>query len=276
MSIARASGSCSACAMRSAASHAGPAAAREDQDLARSGLHVDADFARDVGLRRGDVLVARAHDAIDAGNGLRAECERGNRLRAAEPEQPRHAGGLGGGQDDRLGTRADGDDLRHAGHARGHRRHQQRRGQRDSVHRARSSPHDPAGARAARLRRPARRVTRTDRGSCACATRAMCRAAVRSAVANLARRAARLGVPDRPRDLEGAAQPVELRCVAAHRGVALRAHGLDDARDPAKRRAVVVAPRRQQPLDFARVGASTIRSTLRSRPGELSNHEPES
>ena len=58
----------------------------DHQDLRGSGDEVDADFAREQLLRRGDIDVARTDDAIGARNRLRAIREGRDRVRAAQQE----------------------------------------------------------------------------------------------------------------------------------------------------------------------------------------------
>ena len=91
MRIARASGSCSACAIRSAAIHAGLPGRRQDGNLARAGEEVDRAVVRDERLRGRDVGIAGPDDAVDARDGGRAVGHGGDGVRAADPEQPRHA-----------------------------------------------------------------------------------------------------------------------------------------------------------------------------------------
>ena len=87
--IARASTSCSACASRSAAIQAGLPARRDDHDLARAGVEVDAAVPRDQRLGRRDVGVAGADDLVHARHAGRAVGHRRDGVRAAEAEQPR-------------------------------------------------------------------------------------------------------------------------------------------------------------------------------------------
>ena len=60
----------------------------DDEHLRRAGDHVDADAPEDAPLRRGDISVPRAHDLVDRGHGRGAESERGDRLRAADAQDP--------------------------------------------------------------------------------------------------------------------------------------------------------------------------------------------
>ena len=85
----RRSGSCSACASRSAATQAGfGAGVGGDDHLGGAGDHVDADVAEDEALGRGDVGVARADDLVDPRDALGAVGEGGDRLGAADGEDP--------------------------------------------------------------------------------------------------------------------------------------------------------------------------------------------
>ena len=110
MRTARASGSCSACAIRSAAIQRRVAASATMHNLARAGVEVDAAVGGDQRLGRRDVAVAGPDDLVHARHRVGAVGERGDRVRAAEPEQPRDAGFDRGGHHHRLRSRADGDD----------------------------------------------------------------------------------------------------------------------------------------------------------------------
>jgi hypothetical protein len=80
-----ASGSCSACARRSAATVSGSAvASAQDDQLARAGEHVDADLTRDELLGGGDPAVPGADDDVDGGHGAGAVRQRGDGLGAAD------------------------------------------------------------------------------------------------------------------------------------------------------------------------------------------------
>ena len=61
---------------------------RDDQDLARAGDHIDGDRAEDLLLRLGDKGVAGADDLVHLGNALGTVGERGDRLCAADLEDP--------------------------------------------------------------------------------------------------------------------------------------------------------------------------------------------
>ena len=55
----------------------------DDQNLGGTGDEIDPDFARKQFLGGGDIDVARADDAVGAGNGFRAVGEGGDGLRPA-------------------------------------------------------------------------------------------------------------------------------------------------------------------------------------------------
>ena len=61
----------------------------DDDYLRGSGDKIDSHFAGEQLLRGGDVNVARTNDTIYFGNGRGAEGERGDGLRAANPEDVR-------------------------------------------------------------------------------------------------------------------------------------------------------------------------------------------
>ena len=101
----------------------------DDNDLARSRHHVDADLAEHAGLREGHVDVSGAHDLVDAPDRRRAVSERGYRLGTADAValgDPGEAGsGEHGGLDPAAGARRrDEHDLADAGDTRRHRGHQ--------------------------------------------------------------------------------------------------------------------------------------------------------
>ncbi len=146
--MARASGSCSACAIRSAAIHAG----RPDDDTTTISLGPAwksiAQSARDERLCGGDIRVARSDDLVDGRNRLGAVGERRDGVRAAEPEQPRDAGHAGGVHDRGVRARAHRDDLfARRPPAREWRSSAATTGA-DNGRRGRSSRRDPAAARA--------------------------------------------------------------------------------------------------------------------------------
>ena len=129
--IARASGSCSACAIRSAAIHAGVAGGRDHRDLARAGKEIDRAVGRDQRLGGGDVGVAGADDLVDARNGRRC------RRRAPRSHARRRSGTSGDTPASSAANMTVGSGRGqtaitspHAGDARRNRGHQQRRRQR--------------------------------------------------------------------------------------------------------------------------------------------------
>ena len=87
--IARASGSCSACASRSAAIHAGRPVVETIDDLARPGEEVDRAVARRPAPWPRRRTRCRARRSCRRADGRGAVGERRDRVRAAEPEQPR-------------------------------------------------------------------------------------------------------------------------------------------------------------------------------------------
>ena len=106
MKIARASGSCSACAIRSAAIQAGRPGAGDDHDLGRPGIEIDRAVAGDERLRGRDIAVARARRSCPRAASSpchrpaprsRARRRRGTaasrRLRAPPPSPPVPAAG---------------------------------------------------------------------------------------------------------------------------------------------------------------------------------------
>ena len=131
MSTARASGSCSACAIRSAAIQSRRPARRDDQDLGRAGVEVDRAVAADERLGRRHPAVARADDLVHARHASRVPyasaataCAPPIWKKRSTPASSAAASTAG------CGRGRHGDDLAHAGDARGDRGHQQRRGQR--------------------------------------------------------------------------------------------------------------------------------------------------
>ena len=98
----------------------GAAAVVDDEDLGRTGNHVDADLAEDQLLGGGHVDVARPGDLVDPGDGGRAVGQRRHRLGAADPEDPVNPGKTGGGKhvgiDLPAGSRHHHDHFRHACH----------------------------------------------------------------------------------------------------------------------------------------------------------------
>ena len=253
--MARASGSCSACAMRSAASQAARPRSERIRILARPGLHVDPDVRRHELLGRGHVPVARSDNAVDARDRLGPERQRRDGLRTAEPEQPGHARGQGRRHYDRLRARTHGDDVGHAGHARGHGRHEQRRRQRmppagdvtaHAIQRADALLH--ADARRDADAQPARSFGAGDHRD------VPGRRPERPA--HLGRRPPRLGLPGVTRDLERAGQPVQPLRVPAEGPVAAATHGVHDAGRPRARCAIVDPGGRQQGLDARLVARS--------------------
>ena len=108
-------------------------AAGDDDDFRGAGIEIDRAVAGHQRLRRRDVAIARPDDLVDARNGGGAVRERRDRVRAADAEQLRDARFERGGHDRGVRPRADRDDVPNAGDARGHRRHQQRRGQREAA-----------------------------------------------------------------------------------------------------------------------------------------------
>ena len=99
ISSARAIGSCSAWASRSAAIQAGSAAPVGDHhDLAGARHHVDADVAEHARLGERDVDVAGPDDLVHAADGGGAVGQRRDRLGAADAPALGHAGHPGRGQ----------------------------------------------------------------------------------------------------------------------------------------------------------------------------------
>ena len=129
MNTARASGSCSAWAMRSAAIHDAPAPLGDDQDLGRPGVEVDRAIRRDQRLGGRHPAVARSDDLADPRHRGRAVGHRRHRVGAAEPEDAIDAGLDGRGEHHRIHRRTADDDLGHPGDPGRDRGHQQRRGQ---------------------------------------------------------------------------------------------------------------------------------------------------
>jgi hypothetical protein len=64
----------------------------QHQDLAGPGDHVDADLAKDTPLGAGHIGIAGAGDLVHARHAGRAVGQRGHGLRAADGEDPVHAG----------------------------------------------------------------------------------------------------------------------------------------------------------------------------------------
>ena len=89
--IARASGSCSACAIEIRGDPGGIAAAGDDDDLARAGVEVDGAVGGHQRLRRRHVRVAGPDDLVHARDRRGAVGQRRHRVRAADAEQARHA-----------------------------------------------------------------------------------------------------------------------------------------------------------------------------------------
>ena len=100
----------------------------EDQNLGRSGDHVDTDLAENDALGRGDVGIARADDLGDRSDGRGAIGQRRDRLGAADAIDFVDAGQLCRCQYKRrqkaTGCRHHHDEARHAGDLRRHRVHQ--------------------------------------------------------------------------------------------------------------------------------------------------------
>ena len=94
------------------------AAVGNDDDLGRAGDHVDTDHAEHPALGRRDVGIARSHDLVDRRNRRGAVGKRGDRLRAADRERPRHLGDVRRGQHQRawgaVRDRHDHHDLAHS------------------------------------------------------------------------------------------------------------------------------------------------------------------
>ena len=78
------------------------AAVGQNQDLAGACYHVDAHLAKDLPLGSGDIDIARADDLIHRRDALGAVGQRGHGLCAAGLEDPGHACGGRGGEDDRI------------------------------------------------------------------------------------------------------------------------------------------------------------------------------
>ena len=89
-----------------------------DDDFGRAGDAVDADTTKHLALGFGDIGVAGSDDAVDRRDRGGAVGEGGDGLGAADAIDLRHAGALGGGQDQRLEmTAGAGDGHGDAGHA---------------------------------------------------------------------------------------------------------------------------------------------------------------
>jgi hypothetical protein len=92
----------------------------EDEQVARAGEAVDADAVADEPLGLLDVEVSRADDHINRSDRVRADCECGDCLGAADPIDLLDAGERTGPQDDGVGRRRRADDhLLDAGGTRG-------------------------------------------------------------------------------------------------------------------------------------------------------------
>ena len=101
-----AAASCSAWASRSAAIQSGSLSrVGDDQHFRRAGDHVDADRAEHLALGGRDIGVAGPDDLGDRPDRLGAIGERGDRLRAADAVDLRHAGEIGGDQHQRVDAR---------------------------------------------------------------------------------------------------------------------------------------------------------------------------
>ena len=91
------------------------AAVRDDEDLGRSGDHVDADGPEYAPLGRGDIRIAGSADLVDRRDRGRAIGERGDRLRAADREGAGYSGKMRGREHQRIaraaGRRDDHHDL---------------------------------------------------------------------------------------------------------------------------------------------------------------------
>ncbi len=103
----------------------------DDQRLGRPGEEIDADAAEQLPLGLGDIGVAGPDDHVDRRDGLGAERHGGDRLHAAEHENLVGAAEMHRRHDRRmrpaLERRRAGDDVLHAGDARGDDRHMRRR-----------------------------------------------------------------------------------------------------------------------------------------------------
>ena len=103
----------------------------DDQRLGRPGEQIDADPAEQLPLGFRDVSVARPDDHVDCGDSLGAQRHGGDRLHAAEHENLVGAAEMHGRDDRRMRPamkrRRAGDDVLHAGDARGDDRHMRRR-----------------------------------------------------------------------------------------------------------------------------------------------------
>ncbi len=100
------------------------AAIGDDENLRWAGNHVDADAAKHLALRFGDIGISRADDLVDAGNRTRAIRERRHCLRAANADDAIDARERRGGEHQRIRIRTHHDDLAHAGHLGGHSVHE--------------------------------------------------------------------------------------------------------------------------------------------------------
>ena len=149
MQTARASGSCSACAIRSAATHAGGVLVATIRISVGTGVEVDRAIGCDQRLGGRHPPVAGPDDLVHARHGARPVGHGRHRVRAADAEEAVHAGLECGGEHGGVGARAGDDHLGHAGRACGDRRSSAARRAGDSVRPARSSRPARAARRAA-------------------------------------------------------------------------------------------------------------------------------
>ena len=226
-----------------------PARAGDNHDLGRAGVEVDRAAARHHRLRGRDIAVAGADDLVDARHGPGAEGQRRDRVGAADPEQPGHAGLERRGHDRRLRPRADHDHLANAGDARRDRGHQQRGGQRKAA--ARDVAADAGQRLDALLDRDAARHLhvevfrdlaeghRGDVGRGLCDRPPHRRLDARGAVTHLRRG-----------DLDRSRQAIEAFREARQRPIAAGPHLVDDPLDAPLEGAIAGAVgRREQPID---------------------------
>ena len=73
-----------------------------NHDFARPGQHIDVTVSINGFFRQRNKQIARPHDLVDTGNRFRAECQRSNRLRPADPEDAVHPGQGCGSQHQRI------------------------------------------------------------------------------------------------------------------------------------------------------------------------------
>ena len=103
----------------------------DDQRLGRPGQKIDADAAEQLPLGFGDIGIAGSDDHVDRRDGLGAERHGGDRLHAAKHENLVGAAEMHRRHDRRMRPavkrRRAGDDMLHAGDARGDDRHMRRR-----------------------------------------------------------------------------------------------------------------------------------------------------